>query len=616
MQFPPGFLWGAATASYQIEGSTEADGRGRSIWDVFSHTPGRTHHGDTGDVAADHYRRVEQDLDWMSGLGLTAYRFSIAWPRVQPDGPANARGVDFYRRLVDGLRRRRIVPAATLYHWDLPETLQETGGWVARDTGERFAEYAAIVAAALGDAVGLWITLNEPWCSAWLGHGTGVHAPGHTDVGEAVAATHHLLLGHGRAVRALRAELRAPQVGVTLNLVPVRAAGTTPADQDAVRRVDGNHNRLFLDPILRGRYPDDVLEQYGDVRPGFTVQRKGDLEAIAAPLDFLGVNYYQPRWVVARDGAAAGASTVAPDRSPILADLGAEPVLPDGAALTAMGWTVEPDGLTELLVRVRDDYPPIPIHITENGIAVDDYVTPDGAVHDVERIAYLEGHLRAVQAALEAGVDVRGYFTWTLLDNFEWARGYSKRFGLLFVDYGTQRRLPKDSFAWYREVIAANGLPADGGGVLEARPAGRRPAPAITGLGHVAFRIADLGRSLDFYCGALGFEDAFRLEREGQPSPWIVYLRLPDDRFLELFPGGEGEGGARGRATGYNHLCLAVEDMPAALGELAAWGVTGSGEPKRGQDGNWQAWIADPDGNPIELMQVEPDSPQGRAMRA
>jgi beta-glucosidase len=456
MKFPSGFLWGAATASYQIEGAASIDGRGPSIWDTFSHMPGKTRHGDTGDIAADHYRRLDEDLDLMGGLGLGAYRFSIAWPRIQPEGAGkpNQRGLDFYRRLVEGLRGRGIEPIPTLYHWDLPQALQDRGGWVSRETSDRFAEYAAIVAGALGDQVERWITLNEPWCSAWLGYGTGAHAPGARDFGQAAAATHHLLLGHGQAVRALRGASARAQVGITLNLVPVRAGGSSEADLEAVRRVDGNHNRLFLDPIFRGSYPEDMLAHYASRRPGFSVVRDHDLEVIGSAIDFLGVNYYYPRLVV----AAGGARGVGPDRGPILEDLGADVRTPAGAAITAMGWTVEPDGLTELLLRLRRDYPPVPIYITENGVATHDYITPEGRVDDPDRVSYLEGHLRALHAAIEQGVDVRGYFVWTLMDNFEWAHGYSKRFGLVFVEYRTQARVPKDSYHWYREVIAANSL--------------------------------------------------------------------------------------------------------------------------------------------------------------
>jgi beta-glucosidase len=483
MGFPEGFLWGAATASYQIEGAVAEDGRGPSIWDTFSHKPGATFHGDTGDIADDHYHRVEEDLELMAALKLGAYRFSIAWPRIQPDGrgPVNQRGVDFYRRLVEGLRQRGIVPAVTLYHWDLPQALEDSGGWPARETAERFAEYAVLMARALGDEVGLWITLNEPWVAAWMGYGTGRHAPGRTDIGLAAAATHHLLLGHGMAVRALRTELGSgARLGVTLNLAPVHVHGDSDADLRAQRLVDGNLNRLFLDPIFTGRYPQDMVEHYSGRRPGFGVVRDGDMQMIAAPIDFLGVNYYFPRNVMAldriKDGAApAGLAAMAHRKgtgaqrdSPIAEDLGAAEVWPLHLETTAMGWTIEPDALTELLLRLQRDYDPPALYITENGIAVHDYVDPEGRVKDPERIAYLDSHLRAAEAAVEQGAKLRGYFQWSLLDNFEWALGYSRRFGLVYVEYGTQRRVPKASYDWYREVIAAGGLPRTGAVAVEA----------------------------------------------------------------------------------------------------------------------------------------------------
>jgi beta-glucosidase len=483
MGFPEGFLWGAATASYQIEGAVAEDGRGPSIWDTFSHTPGNTFHGETGDIADDHYHRLEEDLELMRALNLGAYRFSIAWPRIQPDGrgPLNQRGLDFYRRLVDGLRERGILPAVTLYHWDLPQALEDSGGWPERETADRFAEYAMVVGRALGDDVGLWITLNEPWVAAWMGYGTGRMAPGRAEIGLALAATHHMLLGHGMAVRALRQELGdGARLGITLNLSPARAHGNSEADVRAQRLVDGNLNRLYLDPIFAGRYPKDMVEHYREQRPGLQVVREGDLQTIAAPLDFLGVNYYSPRNVLAmervEDGVApAGLAPLAGRRGSraerdraIAEDLGAAEVWPLHLDTSAMGWTIEPDGLTELLVRLQRDYNPPALYITENGTAIHDYINPDGRVLDPERIAYLEAHLRAAEAAIEQGVELRGYFTWSLLDNFEWALGYSRRFGLVYVEYGTQRRVPKASYDWYREVIAAGGLPQVGAVAMEA----------------------------------------------------------------------------------------------------------------------------------------------------
>jgi beta-glucosidase len=461
LAFPPEFVWGVATAAYQIEGAVDADGRGRSIWDTFSHTPGATHNGDNGDVACDHYHRSAEDLDLIASLGAGAYRFSIAWPRIQPDGrgAVNQAGVDFYRRLVDGLRVRGISPTATLYHWDLPQTLQDGGGWVSRDTAERFGEYARLVAEALGEGVERWITVNEPWCAAWHGYGNGLHAPGLTDTGAAAAAHHHLLLGHGRAVAALRSAGSAAAIGVTLNLVPVRAASEDPADLAAARRLDGNANRLFLDPLFTGAYPEDMLEHYAAVSPGFSVVREGDLGVIAAPLDFLGVNYYSPALVADPGGLtrarAAGLVASEIESEPAIDALGAVRLTHGGTVRTAMDWEIEPAGITELLCRIDREYSVPPIYITENGAAFDDYVDPAGRVQDDARIAYLEGHLTAIAEAIAAGVDVRGYFCWSLLDNFEWGRGYSKRFGLVWVDYPTGTRIPKKSFAWFRDLVAA-----------------------------------------------------------------------------------------------------------------------------------------------------------------
>ncbi len=460
MNFPDGFVWGTATAAYQVEGAADEDGRGPSIWDTFSHTPGNVFHGDTGDIACDQYHRLEEDLDLMTDLGLQAYRFSVAWPRIQPEGSGapNQRGLDYYRRLVEGLRERSIEPALTLYHWDLPQALQDRGGWTVRETSERFAEYAGLVYEALGDSVGLWITLNEPWVSAWMGHAVGLHAPGIRDTAKALAATHHLLLGHGLALENLRSLGREENhLGITLNLSPVRPATGDSADAEAARRVDGNANRLYLDPLFRGSYPEDMLEHYREASD-FAFVEEGDLEKISAPIDFLGVNYYFRHTVVAGEGEPQLPTTTR------FADLGAATVLPPGLQTTAMGWPVEPDGLAELLVRIHREYARLPLYITENGAAFHDYVDPEGGVDDEERVAFLDAHFRAVHAAMEQGVDLRGYFVWSLLDNFEWAHGYSKRFGLVFVDYGTQRRIPKTSARWYRGVIERNGLPDESPG--------------------------------------------------------------------------------------------------------------------------------------------------------
>jgi beta-glucosidase len=459
--FPPGFLWGAATSAYQIEGAVDADGRGASIWDTFARIPGRTRNGDTGDVAAGHYHRWREDVALMAQLGLSAYRFSIAWPRVQPAGrgQVNRKGLDFYARLVDELRRNGITPVATLYHWDLPQALQDSGGWGQRETAQRFAEYAALTAEALGDRVDAWATLNEPWCSAFLGHASGEHAPGHTDPALALRAAHHLLLAHGLGVQALRAALpAAAQVSITLNFAQVRAADTSPATADAVRRVDGLANRLFTDPVLRGRYPGDVQADTSSLTD-WSFAGAEDLAVIATPIDLLGVNYYAPTLVAARPTAAGQAASPWPACERVQF---CDPELPT----TAMGWPIDGEGLYELLSRLHSDYPAMPMMVTENGAAFHDYVNPAGQVHDGERVAYLRQHLSACRRAIAGGVDLRGYFVWSLLDNFEWAYGYSRRFGIVYVDYATGSRIPKDSAHWYREVITRHALP-------EAQPGGK-----------------------------------------------------------------------------------------------------------------------------------------------
>jgi beta-glucosidase len=430
------FTWGVATASYQIEGAVAEDGRSPSIWDTFSHTPGAVHGGDTGDVADDHYHRYRDDVDLMGSLGVGAYRFSLAWPRLQPDGhgPLNRKGVDFYARLTAALRERGIEPWATLYHWDLPQVLEDAGGWPARDTALRFADYAARVHDALGDSIGHWITLNEPFCSSLLGYAAGVHAPGVRDDAAAIRAVHHLLLGHGLAAARMR---DGGQVGLTLNLSPV------DGEPDAARRIDGLSNRIFLDPVLGRGYPADVADDLAGVTDLAHVH-DGDLEAIAAPLDFLGVNYYFRCVVRAGEG---------PEPSPWVGSRDVE-FVERGRPTTEMGWEIDPDGLYDLLVRLRRDYPALPpIYITENGAAFPDEPGSDGSVEDPERIAYLEAHFDAARRAIADGVDLRGYFVWSLIDNFEWAYGYSKRFGLVHVDFATQARTPKASAAWYADFI-------------------------------------------------------------------------------------------------------------------------------------------------------------------
>ncbi len=467
-RFPEDFVWGAATAAYQIEGAVAAGGRGKSIWDVFSRRAGAVRNGDTGDVACSHYERLEEDLDLMAALGLRAYRFSVSWPRVQPDGtgPLKREGVDFYRRLLDGLAVRGIEPVATLYHWDLPQALEERGGWTSRDTALRFADYASAMGDALGGQVGRWITLNEPWCSAWLGYGRGVHAPGRMDVSAALASTHHLLLGHGLAVAALRRSGSTP-VGITLNFTPVLPASQHPDDLRAARRADGQANRLYVEAVLKGSYPPDVVEHYAPFRGGLDVAEVGDAKLIGAPIDFLGVNFYTSTVVAdpnrLSNAREAGYNIGRLESDPVLDDLRAPEVRRVDLGRTAMGWEVDPAALTDLLVRLHDDYKAPPIYLTENGAACHDYVDPNGEVRDKDRIEYLRSHLLAVSDAIARGVDVRGYFAWSLMDNFEWAYGYSRRFGLIWVDYPTGRRIPKASFSWYRSVIESNGQQLTGG---------------------------------------------------------------------------------------------------------------------------------------------------------
>jgi beta-glucosidase len=437
MAFPTGFTWGTSTAAYQIEGAVHEGGRGTSIWDTFTAEPGRIADSSSGALACDHYHRYAEDVDLLAGLGVDAYRFSIAWPRIQPTGTGavNAAGLAFYDRLVDTLLDRGIDPVATLFHWDLPQALEDAGGWLNRDTAYRFADYAGLVAEALGDRVKLWITLNEPFIHMTMGYGLGVHAPGHVLLFDAFPAAHHQLLGHGLAVTAVRAHTDAP-VAITNNYSPVRLAGDSPADAAAAGFYDALHNRLFTDPLLGLGYPAEV-----PMDPALV--HDGDLAVIAAPIDALGVNYYNPTAV----------------RAPADADgLPFEIVPLEGYPRTGFGWPVVPDGLRELLVGLRQTYGDAlpPIHVTESGCSYPDELTADGRCADPDRVAYLDSHIGAVEAALAAGVDVRGYFVWSLLDNFEWAEGYTQRFGLVHVDFATLRRTPKSSYVWYRDRITAS----------------------------------------------------------------------------------------------------------------------------------------------------------------
>jgi beta-glucosidase len=436
--FASDFLWGCATSSYQIEGAANEDGRVESIWDRFAATPGRIRDGSSGAVACDHYHRWPEDLDIGRDLGLNAYRFSIAWPRIfsEVGGRPNEKGLDFYSRLVDGMLERGLQPWATLYHWDLPQFLQDRGGWNERATVDAFLELADAMTRKLGDRVKHWITHNEPWCTAIIGNFEGWHAPGLTDFRTALQVSHHVLLSHGKAVPLIRANVPDAKVGISLSLHPLRAASADPRDVAAMERHDGLRYRWFLDPLYGRGYPGKILELVGDAAPAVL---PGDLDAIAAPTDFLGVNYYFPE-------------TIADD--PGHAPLGARVLPPDAAAeTTAMGWPVEPEGMAELLARVENDYHPGPIYVTENGSCYEDVVDADGRVDDTQRRHYLMRHLGALREAIDGGVPVKGYFAWSLVDNFEWAEGYQKRFGLVHIDYASQQRRLKDSAKWYQSFL-------------------------------------------------------------------------------------------------------------------------------------------------------------------
>lgn len=458
-QWPEGFLWGSATAAAQVEGAGHEGGKEDSIWDHFARIPGAIANGDTLEQAVDHYHRMPQDVRLMKELGLDSYRFSTSWARVRPgDRTANREGLDFYSRLVDELLEAGILPWLTLYHWDLPQALEEKGGWANRDTAYRFVEYADDVYSALGDRVRHWTTFNEPFCSSLLGYGAGVHAPGRQEPATAIAAVHHQHLAHGLAVKALRSR-GAGQLGITLNLSnSIPRDSQDPVDLDAARRFDSLQNRIFLDPILRGSYPEDSLR---DLAP-FGLQeviRPGDLEIISAPLDFLGVNHYHDDLIsghadaAGSDGHSGGAER--PTASPWI---GSEDIaFPSrGLPRTAMGWEVNPEGLRTLLVRLGEEYPSLPpLYITENGAAYEDTVDAGGAVHDEDRTRFILDHVAAVGQAIDQGADVRGYFVWSLLDNFEWSWGYGKRFGIVRVDYGSFERTVKDSGKAYAGLIAA-----------------------------------------------------------------------------------------------------------------------------------------------------------------
>jgi beta-glucosidase len=447
--FPDGFTWGVATSAYQIEGAVTEDGRGPSIWDTFSHTPGKVAGGDTGDVACDSYHRWPEDLGLMKELGVGAYRFSIAWPRIMPDGQGavNRAGLDYYDRLVDALLAAGITPYPTLYHWDLPQALQDRGGWADRATAARLADYATVVAGRLGDRVANWVTLNEPRCSAWIGHLEGRHAPGLADINIAVPVSFHLLLGHGLATQAIRAAVPGARVGIVNVFHTCQPATDRPEDVEATARFDGHVNRWWLDPIAGRGFPADMQRVYGVELP----EQPGDLATIATPIDFLGANYYSP--VVITDdpgGPVPRAREAAPGGVP-----------DDGVPRTMLGWEVRAAGLEQVLVRLADEYGAREVYVTENGSAWRDPIGPDGQIHDDGRVRYLEEHLAACGRAIERGVPLAGYFAWSLLDNFEWDYGYEARFGLVHVDYPTQRRLMKDSGRRYADLIAAHRQRAD-----------------------------------------------------------------------------------------------------------------------------------------------------------
>ena len=440
--FPPGFLWGAATAAYQVEGAYQEDGRGPTIWEEFTRRPGAVVHGDNGDIACDQYHRLESDLDLMAEIGLKLHRFSVAWSRVFPEGRGtpNPKGLDHYERMVDGLLARGIAPMATLYHWDLPLALQQQGGWANRDIAGWYADYVGHVNARIGDRVAYWNTLNEPWCVAFVGHRDGLHAPGLKDEEIALKAVHHQLLAHSRAMERLRADGTAGQIGLALNLVSEIPGSDRPEDIAAARRQDGMENRVFLDPLFRGAYPPDMVEHWAPVT-AFSFVHGGDLEAIRRPIDFLGVNFYEQH--------ITRADPADPTRK-VLVDV-------PGTRRTAMNIGFNPEGLLDVLARVKRDYADLPLIVTENGHAGFDYVDPTGRVRDSERIDFWQGHFEAARLALAQGVDVRGFVCWSLLDAFEWQVGYARRYGMVFVDYGTQRRIIKDSGHWFRDVIASNG---------------------------------------------------------------------------------------------------------------------------------------------------------------
>ncbi len=437
--FPPDFLWGAATSAYQVEGAVHEDGRAPSVWDRFAARPGATYQGQTGEIATDHYHRMEEDVALMADLNLRAYRFSLSWPRILPQGTGavNERGLDFYDRLVDALLARGIQPLATLYHWDLPLALQDRGGWLSRDTAYAFADYAEAVARRLGDRVGWWLTHNEPWCSSYLGYAIGVHAPGYYDKQLAVEAGHHILLSHGLAVSRMRPHLSPQaQVGIAIDFYPVYAADDRPETQLAMQQADAFRNRWFLDPVMRGAYPDGLFTGMEVLPPPI---HDGDLAIISTPIDFLGVNYYSRMLVRSSDNNQRYE----------------EVKLTPGASYTEMGWEIFPDGLANILTRIHKEYAPKSMVVTESGAAFDDQWDGEHTVHDQQRVDYLRRHIQTVAEVMRQGVPIKGYVVWSFLDNYEWSEGYRKRFGLVYVDYPTQKRIIKESGHWYASFLAS-----------------------------------------------------------------------------------------------------------------------------------------------------------------
>jgi beta-glucosidase len=450
-RFPDGFVWGVGTSSYQIEGAVATDGRGPSIWDVFTHTPGTVNRGDTGDTACDSYNRLEDDVRLLSELGVGAYRFSVSWSRVLPTGGGaiNQPGLDYYRRLVEALNEHGIQPVATVYHWDLPQALEERGGWTNRDSAKHLGELAHVLAGALGDQVSMWVTINEPLQTVQQGYITGTHAPGRRDLAAAAASIHHILLGHGYALQALRAALPHAVIGPTMDPQPFNALDEE--SKHVADALDAEFNRVYMDPVFHGTYPGDLRS---DLQPPEGLIEDGDMELISAPIDFFGLNYYRPHYVRSGDW-----SDLRIGETPVQGHPGAVQYMPPDLARTVMGWPIVPEGMRDLLIRLHNESGGLPIYITENGCAADDYLTPEGTIDDYERIEFIHSHLDAALQALDAGVNVAGYFHWSLMDNFEWAEGYRRRFGLHYVEFASGRRIPKRSAQFYRQIALSGELP-------------------------------------------------------------------------------------------------------------------------------------------------------------